>query len=405
MNISYFISKRIVNAEKNSFSATIHIVAVISVALGLATMIMTFLILVGFQNTIKDKAFSFSGHFQVSRFTLNNSYEVDPISMNRDFIANYQDYDYVEHIQEYALKPGLLTLDDEVSGVVFKGVGESFDLSRFNEYLVEGEFIQFNDSSDTKDVVISREISRQLKLGLGDEVIIFFVQNPPRFRKLTIRGIYETGLEDFDQKVILGDIKLARRLNNWPDSVAGGFEVFIKDIKDTEEAHSYLLNVTDRDLYVEDVSNLYFQIFDWLKLLDRNVVIFLSIILFVAGFNMISIVFILIMERTHMIGMLKALGANNGVIRRIFLLNGGFLVLKGLLFGNLLALGLGFIQYYFKVIPLDPENYYMEYVPIEWDWFMIISLNVMTIIIIGLVLFIPLALIARVKPIRAIRFN
>jgi len=405
MNISYFISKRIVNAEKKSFSATIHLVGVASIALGLATMIISFLILVGFQNTIKEKAFSFSGHFQISRFTLNNSYEIDPISMNRDFFTNYKDYEYVEHIQEYALKPGLLTKEDEVTGVVFKGIGESFELDRFEEYLVEGEFIQFRDSVDSKDVVISTEIARQLKLKLNDEVIIFFVQNPPRFRKLKIRGIYETGLEDFDQKVILGDIKLARRLNNWPDSVAGGFEVFIKDVGKTKEAHSYLLNVTDRDLYVEDVSNLYFQIFDWLKLLDRNVVIFLSIILFVAGFNMISIVLILIMERTHMIGMLKALGATNGTIRRIFVFNGGLLVLKGLVIGNLIAIGLGFIQYYFKLIPLDPVNYYMEYVPIEWDWMMILSLNLLTIVIIGLVLFIPVAMIARVRPIRAIRFD
>jgi lipoprotein-releasing system permease protein len=218
-------------------------------------------------------------------------------------------------------------------------------------------------------------------------------------------GLYETGLEDFDQKVILGDIKLVRKLNNWADSLAGGFEVFIEDASKTDQAHAYLLNATDRDLYVEDVSDLYFQIFDWLTLLDRNVVIFLTIILFVAGFNMISIILILIMERTHMIGLLKALGASDHVIRRIFVYNGGFLVLKGLLIGNALGLGLGFIQYYFKVIPLDPVNYYMEYVPIEWDWFTIITLNVMTVLIIGLVLFIPAAIISRIRPIRAIRFD
>ena len=254
-------------------------------------------------------------------------------------------------------------------------------------------------------MVVSRKIANYLKLQSGDEVLIYFVQSPPRFRRLQIVGVYETGLEEFDEKIILGDLNLIRRINNWPDSVSGGLEVFISDTDQLEKAEQDLFNAVDVDIYVDKVSDRFVQIFDWLNHLNRNVVILLTIILFVTGTSIISIMLILIMERTQMIGVLKSLGSSNRLISRIFILNGLQLVSKGLLWGNGIGIMLGLIQYYFKIIPLDATNYYMHHVPIEFDVMTLFWLNLMILALIGLTLLIPVSIISRVQPVKAIRFD
>jgi len=368
-------------------------------------MIITFLILMGFRSAITDKIYSFASHLQVTKYTLGGYYEEVPVSLNSHFYQNYNQLDFIDHVQEYVHKAGLIKTDEEVQGVVFKGVGRNYDQKRFGKYLEQGRFIKFNDSTYSKEIIISKKLSDKLRLNLGDDLIMYFIQQPVRFRKLNISGIYNTRLEDFDDKILIGDIALIRRLNNWADTLAGGFEVFIKNPNQLEMAQERLFMEVDSDLFVDKVSDIYRQFFDWLALINRNVYIFLTLVLFVACFNMLSILFILIMERTQMIGMLKALGSSDQQIRRIFIYNGTWITLKGMLWGNIIGIGLGWLQYHFKIIPLDPENYYMSYVPIEWNIPLIIILNLGILVAVHLVLLIPAMFISRLKPVDAIRFD
>ncbi|MDN4164966.1 FtsX-like permease family protein [Cytophagales bacterium LB-30] len=405
MNLPFYIAKRISGSSKGSFSHSINRIAVASVGLGLAVMIIAYLTLMGFKDTISEKVYSLSAHLQVSKYVLNNSLLEEPISAQANFYQYPDSFPYIAHVQRVAYKGALLKTEAEVQGVVLKGIDAEYDSTRFKQHLVEGRYLNLRDSAYQNEVLISRKISRLLRLSLDEDITLFFIQNPPRFRKMKVVGIYDTGLEDFDDQLLLTDLRLHQRLNNWGDSLVGGYEIFVKDLKEVNTAEVDLFERIDPELLVQKVSEKYIQVFDWLYLLNRNVVIFLGLILFVACFNMVSIIFILIMERTQMIGMLKALGANNGLIRKVFVYNGLVLVLKGLLWGNGIGLLFGFVQYYFKLIPLDPENYYMSHVPIGWDWSVVLILNVLTLLVVSLVLFMPTFIISRLKPIKAIKFD
>ena len=406
MSLSYFISKRISRGYKEGFSSTIHKIAIVSIAIGLAASIVSFLIMKGFQETVKDKIYSFSGHILITKFSMNNSTEEQPMDYQIDLYKSDGKYPFIGHIQEYAHKVGVVKTDDEALGVLIKGVGRSFRLESFRENMVEGKFIEFPDSGYSNQVVLSSVIATKLKKKVGDEVIIHFFQNPPRFRRLQVSGIYETNLSEyFDSRVIITDIRMIQRLNDWPDSVAGGLEVFVSDPTQVENAAMAIGEMMDFDLNIERVSDRYIQVFEWLELLSRQVNILLGIILTVVCVNMISIVLILVMERTQMIGMLKALGANNGFIRSVFIYNGVNLILKGLALGNIIGLGLCFIQYKFKIIELNPRDYYMSVVPISWHWDIVFYLNLITLGIVTLILLLPTMAIARITPIKAIRFD
>lgn len=405
MNLPFYIAKRISESSKGSFSHSINRIAVASVGLGLAVMIIAYLTLMGFKDTISEKVYSLSAHLQVSKYVLNNSLLEEPISAQANFYQYPDSFPYIAHVQRVAYKGALLKTEEEVQGVVLKGIDADYDSLRFKTHLVEGRYLNLRDSAYKNEVLISRKIARLLRLSLEEDITLFFIQNPPRFRKMKVVGIYDTGLEDFDDQLLLTDLRLHQRLNNWGDSLVGGYEIFVKDLAEVNTAEVDLFERIDPELLVQKVSDKYIQVFDWLYLLNRNVVIFLGLILFVACFNMVSIIFILIMERTQMIGMLKALGANNALVRKIFVYNGLVLVLKGLLWGNGIGLLFGFVQYYFKLIPLDPENYYMSHVPIGWDWSVVLILNVLTLLVVSLVLFMPTFLISRLKPIKAIKFD
>ncbi len=405
MNLSYFISKRISGKETKSFSGTIHKIAIASIGIGLAIMIISFLILKGFQLKIQDKIISFGGHLQVTKFTLSQSYEEDPISKNLALFQDYSTYPYIDHIQEFASKAGLLKANEEVEGVVLKGVSRTFDLSKFEENITEGVFPDLNEKKTSDEIMISQKIANKLSLSLGDDARLYFIQDPPRARKMVVSGIYETGLEDFDEKIIMGDIRLVQTMNNWPDSLVGGLEIFVDDFKKVNKYQSQLEDVVGYELYIEKISDKFAEIFDWLSLLNRNVVIFLSLTLFVACFNMVSILLILIMERTQMIGVIKALGATNKMIRKIFVYNGMQLIVKGLLLGNFIGITFGVLQSKFQFLTLDPKNYYMEFVPIMWDWGIILLLNLLTFAMVSLVLTIPTMIISKLSPIKSIRFD
>lgn len=405
MNLSYFIAKRISFKRTGGFTGTIHRIAVASVAIGIAVSLISFMILGGFQQEISDKVFSFTGHFQVMKFMSSNAFEESPTSKNSEFYQSYPENEYIKHVQVFAHKPGLLKGDDEVEGVLMKGIGPDFDSLSFHGSMIKGRFIQFSDSAAVNEVILSTKIAKKLLLDVGDRVIMYFVQEPPRFRRLEIVGLYETFLENFDDKIILGDIQTIRNLNGWTEDQVGGFEVFVNDPDKLDVIQRPLYDKLDYDLRLVDIQDKYLEIFDWLQLLNNNVYVFLSLILFVAAFNMVSILFILIMERTQMIGILKALGARNKQIRKIFVWNGVRIIGRGLLIGNSLALVLGFLQDRFKLMPLNPENYYMSFVPVYWNWPVFIFINIAVLMVTTLVLFIPAMLISNIHPIKAIRFD
>lgn len=405
MNFPYFISKRITSEANSSFASIISKLAVISISVGLAAMILAFFILGGFQQTIKEKIYNFKGHLEITKYNMGNSLDEKSISFNSDFYTAKDQFDFIDHVQAFAYKAGLIKTKEEVEGVIFKGVDSQFDTLRFSTNMRTGRFIQHPEDGYSTEVVLSKHIANKLKLKLGDQFMIHFVQNPPRFRRLKLVGIYETGLEEFDKSVIVGDIRMIQRLNEWKEDQVGGFEIFVKDINQIDEAENVLFNAIDADLYVDKVSDKYNQIFDWLGLLNQNVTVFLGLILIVACFNMISILLILILERTYMIGVLQALGASKRQVKRIFLLKGMLLVSKGLFYGNLIGLMIALIQDQFHLVPLDAANYYMYYVPISWDYQSLISLNLLTFLVVSLALGIPMAVVSRIKPIAAIRFN
>jgi lipoprotein-releasing system permease protein len=405
LNLSYFIAKRISFKNTGGFTGTIHRIAVASVAIGIAISLISFMILGGFQNEISKKVFSFTGHFQVMRFMSGNAFEESPTSKKTDFFKKYTSAEYISHVQSFAHKPGLLKGDEEVEGVLMKGVGPEFDTINFKSSIKKGRFIQFNDSAASNEIVLSTKIANKLMLDVGERVTMYYVQEPPRFRRLEIVGLYETFLEDFDNKIIIGDIQVIRNLNSWSDDQVGGFEVFVKDPRKLDEFEEQLYDLLDFDLKLVKVRDKYMEIFDWLHLLNNNVYVFLGLILFVAAFNMVSILFILIMERTQMIGILKSLGTRNSQIRRIFVWNGVRIIGRGLIYGNAIALGFGYLQDQFKLIPLDPVNYYMSFVPIFWNWPVFIIMNVTVLLVTTLVLFLPAMVISNIQPIKAIRFD
>jgi lipoprotein-releasing system permease protein len=448
LNLSYFISKRITQARQSGFSATIHLIAVVSIAIGLFAAILSFLIMKGFQETVKNKIYGFSGHLLITKFSMNNSPEERPMNFHIDVYDNKKAYPFIRHIQEFAHKPGLIKSEGEVLGVVVKGIGKSFAVNDFRPSIIEGKFIDLPDSGYANQVVISKIISDKIQAKVGDAITVHFFQNPPRARRLKVTGIYETNLSEyFDSKVIITDIRLIQRLNDWSDSLAGGLEVILNpnyfDAGDLRFKHAFKVreeldeegNVVSRrgllgnlfsfdyenaiveesieriggsmdyDLNIEKVSDKYLQVFEWLQLLSRQVNILLGIILFVICLNMVSIVLLLVMERTQMIGLLKALGAGNKIVQQVFIYNGILLIGKGLIIGNVIGVGLCFLQDRFKIIRLNPHDYYMSFVPISWHWEIIIFLNILTFFVVTLVLLLPTMVISRINPIKAIRFD
>ncbi len=410
MQFPSFIAKRIRHNEAGSFSATVSRIGVASIAIGVAVGIIAFAVLLGFKQTIQQKIFLFGAHINVSAFTMGNTYEEGPLPLKNPIAAELPKIPEISHWQVVAKKSGILKTPDEIKGVVLKGVGKDYDWKTFQSSLVEGRLIGYKDSSYLKygyssEVIISQKIASQLRLKSGDDVIMYSLQNPPRPRKLTIAGIYNTQMEEFDNILMIGDLGLVQRLNNWgPDSV-GTYEIYLKDFAQIDNVSNQLSKVLPPSVYLQKVTTSFPQIFDWLILLDRNTAVFLSLILFVACFNMISILLVMIMERTPLIGLLKTLGSPNKQIRLVFFQVGLHMVQKGLLIGNAVGLLFCWLQHQFKIIPLDPVNYYMDTVPIVFDWPIFALVNIVTIVISALILLIPTLIITRIQPIKALLFK
>jgi len=404
VNTARYISRRMDGADTGSFTHSVTRIATVSIALGIAVMIVSFSILHGFREQIQNKIFSFGAHLQLSRYDTNNSLEVAPISepQLRRALARYPQ---VASVQPFARKTAIIKTPDEVLGVVLKGVSERHSPSSMRQNMVAGRFITFADSAASNDIVISRKIADKLRLKVGSKALFYFIQQPPRVRPFRVSGIYQTGLDEFDEVYVLGDLRQIQELNAWPDSLVGGLEVRLRDFSRLNATFDQFYEQLPYEVRIEKITDQYAQLFDWLNLLNRNVIIFLILIIFVATFNMVATIFIMILERTKMIGILKAVGATDNQIREMFFFRGLSITIRGLLIGNVIALGFCALQYYFHIIPLDPENYYMDRVPIAWDPTVMVLLNVATLTASILSVLIPTYLIARIKPMVAIRFD
>lgn len=414
MNFPYFIAKRLIRGTESgvSFSRPINTIAIAGIAAGLAVMILAVAVLTGFKEQIRDKVVSFGSHIQITNFDSNMSYETTPIADTVRFVDEVKKIPGIRHVQRFAIKAGLIKTDSEIQGVVLKGVGSDYDWSYFGTSLVEGEVFNVTDTGRTNMVVISKRLSEMLELKTGDSFAMHFVQEPPRMRRFTVSGIYETSLEEFDRVYVFCDMGHIRRLNGWNDSQVSGFEVFIDKFDDLDAMTEKVRNTIGFQL-VEDetkfkVANIrtkYPQIFDWLNFQDVNVVVIVVLVIIVAGFNMISGLLILILEKTNMIGILKALGAEDRAVRKVFLYQAAYLIGKGLLWGNVIGTGLALLQLKTGLITLDPSSYYIKTAPINLELVHILALNAGAMACILIMLLVPSQLISRITPVKAIKYD
>ena len=407
MNFSRFISNRIWNNNFSSFSSLISKIAIGGIILGVTIILLSFFILNGFKNEIKNNVYSFSGHFNISKYTGKYSYKDNPLDLNVGLSSHLGELNYVKYFHPYILSPILIKSNsDDIEGVLFKGVDENFNSDLFNSKIIKGNWLDFKKNNEySNEIIISKNLQKVLDAKIGDDVYLYFANNPPVYRKLKLKGVFETGMQEFDNNFIFGDILLLRKIYNWNNSLVSGVEVFVENQNNLELIYNDLKNKTTFDEFIEKTDNKYIQVFDWLKLLDRNILIFFTLILFVASFNMISILLILIMERIRMIGILKALGSNNNQIKNIFLYNGLRLIFLGLFLGNLISIILAIFQDKFKILKLDKSSYYMDYIPIGWDLYALIKLNLLIFIVIFLVIFLPILVINRIKVLDSIKFS
>lgn len=408
MNTELFIARHIVTRSRENFSRPVILLAIAAIALGLAVMIIAISVVTGFQQEISDKVTGFGAHIQIGPYSGNVSYEKTPISKNQDFYPVLDRMEEVRKIQVFALKAGIIKENDQIQGVVLKGVGSDYDWSFFGDKIIEGEPLNIKDSAETDDVLISRVLANLLKLEVGDPLRMYFIagdQSKTRGRRFTIKGIYETGLEEFDKLYVIGDIKHIRELNYWKPGQVGGFEVLLHDFDDIDKVTEEVFSNISYELDAQSIRDLYPQIFDWLELQDKNVIVILVLVVLVAAVTMISTLLILILERTNMIGILKALGARNISIRKVFLYNAAYIIGIGLFWGNLFGIGLCLLQEYTGLITLDQESYYMDVVPINLNLWCILLVNAGALLINLLILIIPSYIIAKITPIKAIRFS
>lgn len=412
LNTELFIARRIVSGkEKKNISRPIIKISVIGIALGLVVMILTIAIVTGFKKEIRDRISGFGGHIIISNYELNTSYESSPISNNQDFIPKLDVVPGIRHIQEFATKAGILKTDEDMEGILLKGVGADFDWSYLNSFIVDGNPVNYSDSAKSDEVLISSSMARLMRLHPGDNILVYFIQQPLRVRKFTISGIYESSLEDFN-KLVFCDIRHIQKLNDWKEDQIGGFEILIDDFSELtkmtgkiSDEVGYKLQPDGSRLMVQSIEEKYSHFFSWLSLFDTNTYVILILMIVVAAFNMVSGLLILILERTNMIGILKALGTENWSIRKVFLYNAAFLIGRGMLWGNLIGLAFCFIQSQWGIVHLDPASYYVSAVPIDLKFIHWLGLNVGTLLVTVTILLVPSYIITKISPAKAIRFG
>ncbi|HEU4497255.1 MAG TPA: FtsX-like permease family protein [Flavobacterium sp.] len=417
MNLEYFIAKRLIAAKnhKSSISAPIIKIAIAAIAIGMVMMIISVATGIGLQQKIREKVAAFNGHIIIANYDGNQSeVSISPISAHQDFYPKFKNVEGISHIQAVAAKAGIIRTETSFEGIIFKGVGKDYRWNSLNDYLVAGRLPDFSKNLNPQ-VLISQYLADRLNLKVGDKFNTFFMKEDsnklPNLRVFKIAGIYNSGFQEFDSAYIIGDIRHIQKINKWKQDQVGAFEVFIDDFDKIEEkGKEVYLNTQNREdpsktLDTVTIAEKYFNIFEWLELFDFNIAVILIIMTVVATINMVVALLVLILERTQMIGILKALGANNWAVRKIFLYNAFYLILRGLLWGNIIGIGLILIQQQFGIIKLNPDSYYVNTAPAILDWRYIILLNIGSAFICLLVLLIPSFIITKISPVKAIRFD
>ncbi|MCD8042338.1 MAG: ABC transporter permease [Tannerellaceae bacterium] len=414
MNLELFIARRIHFNKEGDRQVTPPAVklAIIGIALGLAVMILSVAIIIGFKKEVRNKVIGFGSHIQISNFDSNTSYETIPVAISDTLLQELKDYPGIRHVESFATKPGILKTDNDFEGIVLKGVDTDYDWSFFRTNLVEGDILTIDPDKNSTGVIISRHLSDRVNLKIDESFLTYFIQDEVRARKFTVTGIYDTGFLDYDKIFVIADIKQVRRLNGWDNDEASGLEILVDNYNDldglTYELYVYMSEKHDRHgngFYVESIKDMNPMIFNWLDVLDLNVIVILILIMAVAGFTMISGLLILILERINMIGILKAMGENNLSIRKIFLYISFFLIGKGMIWGNIIGITCCLVQSHFKLISLDPSVYYLDAVPIDLNILSLILLNIGTLTASLLMMLAPSYLITRIDPVKSIRFE
>lgn len=414
MNLSRFIARRIYSAgePEKQVSRPAVLIARIGIAIGLAVMIVTVSVVVGFKREVRGKVTGFGSDIQLTNADAARSYETRPVVVDDSLLSRLSAYPEVKHVQRFSTKPGMIKTAEDFQGMVLKGVGPEFDPAFFRRHLLEGELPQFSDTASSNRVLISKSLATKLRLKLGDKIDTYYIQDEVRVRRLQIAGIYQTNFSEYDQLFLLTDLYLVNRLNGWERGQASGAELQVEDYSRLEETTFRIAadmdGTVDRygeDYCVRSVEELNPQIFAWLDILDVNIWVILVLMIGVAGFTMVSGLLIIIIERTSMIGVLKSLGADNTTIRRVFLWFAVFLIGKGMLWGNAIGLAFYFVQKAFGVFKLDPETYYMDTVPVSFNLLLFLLLNAGTLLASVLMLLGPSYLITKIRPANSMKWE
>jgi lipoprotein-releasing system permease protein len=411
LSFEFFIAKRLIGAKqhKSSISAPIIKIAIVAIAIGVIMMLVSFATGIGLQQKIREKMSAFTGHITISNYDNNNSQvSLKPISLEQDFYPKFSIVEGVEHVQATAYKGGVIRTATDFEGIVVKGVGADYNWDYFDDFLIAGELPNFSEELH-EEILISQYVANRLGFEVGDKVITYFLREEshktPLLRAFVVKGIYSSGFQEFDELYLLADIRHIQRLNRWEKDEVGNFEVFLKDFGQLDQKGQEIYENTGSFLDTRTIKQKYYSIFEWLSLFDFNIALIIGIMILVAGINMITALLVLILERTQMIGILKALGSNDWSVRKIFLYNAGYLILRGLFWGNLIGLGLLFAQKYLKLVPLDPATYYVTEAPVYIGWEYILAVNLGTLILCMLMLLLPSFIISRISPIKAMKFE
>jgi lipoprotein-releasing system permease protein len=408
MRWEFKLAMRISNGKEKSFASIIIRIASLAVALSIAVMIVTTALITGFKTEISSKIFGFWGHLHINAANVyQNLLEIDPIEDNQDFYPVLKNRQGIKAVQVYAIQPGIVKGKNDLDGIFLKGIGSDFNWQFFKTYLQEGDIITFPTEEASNQIIISKQTASRLSLKTGDNFRLFFVKNGTMLkRNFKISGIYKTGLEEYDSKFALVDIRKVQQLQGWAENQIGGYEVFIDDISMIDHwAEEIYSNVLPPDLNVQSIRDKLPEIFEWLSLQDINEVVILSLMIVVAIINMVTALLILMLERTRMIGILKSLGSSNWSIRRIFMFYAGIIASRGMFWGNIIGISICLLQKYGHFIKLSEENYYLNEAPILINFSHILFLNLGTILVIVLFLILPTWLITRISPVRTLRMD
>ena len=401
MNFPLFVARRIRKTQDTSFSKTVTYVGIGTVAVGTAIILVAFAILFGFKTTIQDKLISFSGEARISQISGNRSLAESPMTRNREWEALALKRPEIDHLQAHVQRPGIIVGKTGLAGIIVKGIGKDLPVKQLEKNMIQGAAVL----SGPQEVILSEALAKQLKVKTNGSVILYFLSAPERPRKVKIKGIYETGLEELDKLFILADRDWVQKMNGWTADSLGTYEVFFKNKENLDAKTAALAKIMPPEWRIQPVTEIYPALFDWMTMLDRNIVIFISLLFVVACFNLIATLWVLIMERVPMVGLLKSMGASASQIRRIFWWNGLFILVRGLLIGNVIAFLFCYLQSTYHLIPLDPESYYMNSVPIEWDAATWAIVNGLTVLLVNFMMSIPTLLITKIEPNEALNFK